>query len=87
MVKESASSPRNNMSHNPEKKTCQNCKSDFIIEPDDFGFYEKMNVLPPKLCPECRSQLRLNFRNERFFYKNTCGNCKKGTVSMWSPRV
>ena len=23
-------------------KKCQNCKKDFIIEPDDFSFYEKM---------------------------------------------
>lgn len=27
---------------NSETKNCQNCKSDFIIEPDDFSFYEKI---------------------------------------------
>lgn len=72
------------MEYKAENRICQNCKSDFTIEPDDFGFYEKMDVLPPKLCPECRSQLRLTFRNERFFYKRKCDNCKKDTISMFS---
>ena len=67
-----------------ETKICQNCKKYFTIEPNDFGFYEKMGVLPPKLCPECRSQLRLIFRNERFLYKRVCDNCKKNTISMFS---
>ena len=33
---------------NSETKTCQNCKQSFIIEPEDFEFYEKMKV-PPRL--------------------------------------
>ena len=66
-------------------KTCQNCKNDFIIEPDDFSFYEKMGVDAPKLCPDCRAQLRLSFRNERVFYKRKCDKCKKDVVSMYSP--
>ncbi len=67
-----------------EIRQCQNCKQDFNIEPDDFGFYEKIKVPPPTFCPECRSQLRLCFRNERFFYKRQCDNCKKDTISMFS---
>ncbi|MBP9715293.1 MAG: hypothetical protein KBD52_02295 [Candidatus Pacebacteria bacterium] len=69
----------------PETKNCQNCKQDFVIEPDDFGFYEKIGVLPPKICPECRMQLRLGFKNERSFYKRICDNCKKNIVSIFSP--
>lgn len=67
-----------------ENRQCQNCKGEFAIEPDDFGFYKKMGVLPPKICPECRSQLRLTFRNERFLYKRACDHCKKSTISMFS---
>ncbi|OGI68495.1 hypothetical protein A2738_01260 [Candidatus Nomurabacteria bacterium RIFCSPHIGHO2_01_FULL_42_15] len=70
---------------NQQTKICQNCKKDFTIEPNDFGFYEKMEVLPPKLCPECRMQLRLCFKNERFFYKHKCDNCKKDHISIFSP--
>jgi len=25
-----------------ETKTCQNCKQNFVIEPEDFKFYEKI---------------------------------------------
>ena len=73
------------MEYKSQKVVCQNCKDDFIIEPDDFGFYEKIGVLPPKLCPECRMQLRLCFKNERSFYKRVCDNCKKNIISIFSP--
>ncbi|MCM2338993.1 MAG: hypothetical protein NDI62_00870 [Burkholderiales bacterium] len=69
---------------NSEIKNCQNCKKDFTIESEDFKFYEKIGVLPPKICPECRARLRLSFRNERCFYKHECGNCKKDTISIFS---
>ncbi len=52
-----------------EKRVCQNCKQEFTIEPDDFGFYEKIKVPPPTFCPRCRVQRRFVFRNERFVYK------------------
>jgi hypothetical protein len=73
------------MEYKKEKRICQNCKTDFIIEPDDFSFYEKIGVLVPKICPKCRAQLRLSFRNERFFYKRACDHCKKDTISVYSP--
>jgi len=57
---------------NSETKICQNCKKDFIIEPDDFGFYEKIKVPPPTFCSECRSQRRMLWRNVRNLYKNKC---------------
>ena len=68
-----------------ETKQCQSCKKDFVIEPDDFAFYEKIKVPPPTFCPECRLQRRLAFRNERNLYHHQCGLCKKPIVSMYSP--
>ncbi|MFA7000178.1 MAG: hypothetical protein WC241_03635 [Candidatus Paceibacterota bacterium] len=55
-----------------ETKNCQNCKKDFIIEPDDFSFYEKIKVPPPTFCPECRSQRRMSWRNVRNLYRHKC---------------
>jgi hypothetical protein len=52
-----------------QTKQCQNCKQDFVIEPDDFTFYEKMKVPAPTFCPICRAERRLVFRNERKLYK------------------
>ncbi|MEY4731346.1 MAG: hypothetical protein RL681_292 [Candidatus Parcubacteria bacterium] len=52
-----------------ETKTCRNCKTDFVIEPDDFAFYEKIKVPPPTWCPECRAKRRLIFWNEHNLYR------------------
>mgnify|MGYP001568252878 CR=1 FL=1 len=48
---------------------CQNCKKDFVIEPEDFNFYEKIKVPPPTFCYLCRAQRRMAFRNERKLFK------------------
>ena len=69
---------------NSEVKNCQNCKNPFTIEPEDFVAYEKFGVPPPKMCPLCRAQRRLLFRNERAFYKRKCDQCKRDIVSMYS---
>jgi hypothetical protein len=66
-------------------KQCQNCKQPFKIEPEDFGFYEKIKVPPPTFCPECRFQRRLSFCNERHLYKNICGLCARAMISMYPP--
>ena len=72
------------MEYKSEIKNCQNCKKDFTIEPDDFFYYQKIGVLPPKICSDCRAQLRLCFRNTNCFYKSLCANCKKDTFSVFS---
>jgi len=68
-----------------ETKNCQNCKKEFTIFPDDFKFYEKIQVPPPTWCPECRMVRRMLFRNERSLYKQYCGLCKKSVISMYDP--
>ncbi len=68
-----------------EIKQCQNCKQEFIIEPDDFAFYEKMNVPPPTFCPDCRYQRRIANRNEWNFYKRDCTLCGNSMVSIYNP--
>ena len=68
-----------------ETKQCQNCKKEFVIEPEDFNFYEKMKVPTPTFCPECRFQRRIMFRNERVLYKRKCDLCSKDMVTIFSP--
>ncbi len=68
-----------------ETKQCQNCKKDFIIEPDDFAFYEKMKVPAPKWCPECRLVKRLAWRGERSLFKRKCNLCGKDKILLYSP--
>jgi hypothetical protein len=64
-------------------QVCQNCKSEFIIEADDFGFYEKIKVPPPTFCPECRLIRRLAWRNEKSLYRNVCNKCGKSIISVF----
>lgn len=70
---------------NSEIKNCQNCRIDFIIEPEDFLFYEKIKVPPPTWCPECRFQRRVVWRNEIFFYKRKCDATGKEIFAMFAP--
>jgi len=67
-----------------ETKQCQNCKKDFIIESEDFNFYEKIKVPPPTWCPECRMIRRLAFREDRSLYKDKCDNCTEEIISIYN---
>jgi len=74
---------------NQEKQQCQNCKEFFLIDPDDFGFYEKIKLLPPTWCPPCRNRRRLAWRNERSLHKRKCdvpGHTEE-IISMYAPGV
>lgn len=71
---------------NQETKQCQNCKNEFIIEPEDFDFYEKIKVPVPTFCPECRFIRRAVWRNERTLYRRACDLCKKNIISIYSPK-
>jgi hypothetical protein len=66
-----------------QTKICQNCKKDFVIEPDDFAFYEKMKVPAPVNCPRCRFQWRAIWRNEMHLYNRKCELCGKSIVAMY----
>jgi hypothetical protein len=69
----------------PETKTCQNCQNSFIIEPEDFLFYEKIKVPPPTFCPECRLIRRMTWRNERSLFKRNCDKTGKEIITMFHP--
>jgi len=64
---------------------CQNCQREFTVEPEDFDFYEKIQVPAPTFCPECRLKRHMCFLNERSLYKRKCDMCGENVVSMYSP--
>jgi hypothetical protein len=72
---------------NSEIRNCQNCKADFIIEPDDFSFYEKIKVPPPTFCSECRMIRRFNYRNEAMLFRRIDGRSGKEIFSGFSPKA
>jgi len=76
------------------KKNCQKCTQNFEITNSDLEFYKKVSpkfnwkifeIPTPKLCPECRQQRRLAFRNERNLYKRDCDATGKNIISIYSP--
>lgn len=68
-------------------KICKNCNLKFRITPEDLSFYTRFNVPSPTLCPDCREQRRLSFRNEHHLYKKTCDFCKKKIIAIYKPNT
>lgn len=67
---------------------CPHCKTEFNVTPQDRVFYEKIKIPGPTLCPECRNQRRMSFRNERHLYQRKCDLCDKPFLSIYeSDRV
>lgn len=64
-------------------QACQNCKKDFIIESEDFNFYEKIKVPPPTWCPECRLTRRWSAANTWSLFWRNCDQCGEKTMSVY----
>jgi len=77
-----------------ETKTCTHCWVSFPITDKDIEFYDKVSPIfggvkytipTPTLCPDCRNQRRLSFRNERNLYRRKCEATGKSIISIYSP--
>lgn len=68
-----------------EKRQCKKCAAEFVLEENDFSFYQKMKVPAPNLCPDCRFKMRAMFRNERTLYNRTCDLCSRSVIAMYNP--
>ncbi len=75
------------------QKTCKQCSAQFEITSEDLAFYEKVSpvfhgkkelIPPPTLCPECRMQRRLAWRNERNLYHSKSTLSGKQIISLYS---
>lgn len=77
-------------------KTCKNCNSKFEITEIDLAFYETISPIynnqkylipPPTLCPDCRQQRRIVWRNERGLYSRNCDKTGKKMLAMYDPNL
>ena len=59
------------------KKKCRNCSQSFTVRERDLEFYEKVSptfnevkyqIPPPTLCPRCRLQRRMAYRNQIYVF-------------------
>ena len=78
------------------QRTCANawCSKPFELTQDDLSLLEKVSPVisgirfdlpPPTLCPNCRQQRRLTYRNERVFYHRPCAKTRKDVISIYAP--
>src|SRR3989338_9488959 len=65
------------------QKPCRFCKVSFSSDEKDEAFYGRLNVLAPTLCPVCRVQRRMTWRNDRSFYLRKCDLSGKQIVSIY----
>ncbi len=71
---------------------CGQCSGAFDVSDADMTMLLKVaptfggkifGIPPPTLCPDCRQQRRLEFRNERSLYRRTCDLCKKSIIAIY----
>ena len=76
------------------EKSCAMCKSAFRVPEEDLKFYDMISpvfgekkhpIPPPTLCPDCRCQRRLAWRNEKRLYHRKCDYSGKEILSIYSP--
>lgn len=68
-----------------EQRHCKQCSASFAIDDRDQGFYAKMQVPAPTLCPECRFQRRLAWRVEHNLYLRKCDLTGREMISIFPP--
>lgn len=75
--------------------TCRQCQTSFEITAFEQKFRKKVSpvfggkqyLIPdPTLCPECRRQRRLSFRNERKLFHHTCDFSGKKIITTYDPK-
>ena len=75
-----------------EEKTCRKCSTIFHVTDKDLEFYKKVSpsfwwtkysIPTPTLCPDCRQQRRLSWRNESTLYKRKCDATEKNIISTF----
>lgn len=66
-------------------KKCKQCQQEVKITLEDKAYYLKINVPEPTLCPDCRLQRRLIWRNSSKLYKRKCDLCGKDFIGLFSP--
>lgn len=75
------------------RKVCKQCSAPFEITDEDLVFYEQISpifngtkelVPPPTLCPNCRMQRRMTWRNDRTLHHRKSDLSGKQIISMYS---
>lgn len=63
--------------------SCLQCKTGFEITEKDRQLLDKLNMPESRICPDCRLQNKLTFRNERYLYQDVCALRGKKFLSIY----
>jgi len=75
-------------------QSCRHCQVEFDIPQEDLDFYKKVSpiineqkyLIPsPTLCPDCRQQRRLAWRNQNNVYISTCSGTQENIFTAFNP--
>lgn len=75
-------------------QTCKQCQAAFEIAPEDLVFYDSLSptfagkkyaIPAPQMCPQCRLQRRMAFRNERKLYTRKSDMSGKSIITNYAP--
>lgn len=70
------------------------CGTEFIVSDSHMNFYKTISpklgdniylIPPPKLCPRCREQRRLSYRNDRKLYRRLSSLSGESIISFYHP--
>ena len=65
---------------------CKQCAQQFNVTTKDKVYYQRIKVPEPTLCPDCRTQRRIAWRNERSLYESKCALTDEKIISMYDPK-
>ncbi len=77
-----------------EQKQCKKCQKEFTVTDDDLAFYKKISptfngktfeIPAPTMCPNCRRQRRLIWRNNNALYSRKCDKTGEMLISPFAP--
>lgn len=78
----------------PISKQCKKCQKSYEVNDADLEFYQKLSptftgktfgIPSPNLCPDCRRQRRLAWRNMSRIYKRKCDLTGADIISGYAP--
>ena len=80
----------------PISQGCSECNLLFEVNEAELASIARLSpvienhrhLIPvPTLCPSCRRQRRIAWRNERSLFRRECDNCGQNIISMYSPEA
>ncbi len=63
--------------------SCEDCRKNFRIIPQELAFYRRNLIAIPHICPDCRNNERMQQRNSRKLHDRNCSHCAKSLLSTY----